>query len=255
MLADKAWAANGQLFFDIFQLDGFIGDVMTVNLCSKPFFEVERRKYRFRSLNASVSRFFKYGLSDGSPMIQIGNDGNLMPQPVPQTVSDEQGIAERYDWVIDFSRYNIGDKVWLVNVVEHNDGKKPSRDLSIADAIAGKSTDPCVGKFLEFRIFSNPRQPDQSEVPATLIPNPDLSAIPVARQRTFLFGSGASQPLPASDPAAFVLGAGNQPGPWGVRTDNGPMLNASFGRVSAAPHAGTREVWTLVNGGGGWGPP
>jgi len=89
----------------------------------------------------------------------------------------------------------------------------------------------------------------------TLIPNPDLSQIPVARQRTFVFGSGASQPLPANDPAAFVLGAGNQPGPWGVRTDNGPMLNASFGRVSAAPHAGSREVWTLVNGGGGWDHP
>ena len=32
---------------------------MTVNLAYKPFFEVERRKYRFRILNASVSRFFK----------------------------------------------------------------------------------------------------------------------------------------------------------------------------------------------------
>ena len=255
MFAEKAFDSTGQLYFDIFDFDGFLGDVMCVNLTYKPFFEVERRKYRFRILNASVSRFFAYGLSDGTPMIQIANDGNLLPVPVPQLVSDEQGIAERYDWVIDFSRYGIGDKVWLVNVVEHNDGKKPSRDLSIADAIAGKSTDPCVGKFLEFRIVRNPAQPDQSQVPATLIPNPDLSAIPVARQRTFLFGSGASQPLPASDPAAFVLGAGNQPGPWGVGTDGGHVLNASFGRISAAPHAGSREVWTLVNGGGGWDHP
>src|SRR6267142_2178044 len=255
MFAEKAFDSTGQLYFDIFDFDGFLGDVMCVNLTYKPFFEVERRKYRFRILNASVSRFFAYGLSDGSPMIQIANDGNLLPVPVPQLVSDEQGIAERYDWVIDFSRYSIGDKVWLVNVVEHNDGKKPTRDLSIADAIAGKSTDPCVGKFLEFRIVRNPAQPDQSQVPATLIPNPDLSAIPVARQRTFLFGSGASQPLPASDPAAFVLGAGNQPGPWGVGTDGGHVLNASFGRISAAPHAGSREVWTLVNGGGGWDHP
>ena len=111
MLADKAFDSNGQLFFDIFDFDGFLGDVMTVNLTYKPYFEVERRKYRFRILNASVSRFFKYGLSDGSPMIQIANDGNLLPHPVTQTVSDEQGIAERYDRVIDFSRYTIGDKV------------------------------------------------------------------------------------------------------------------------------------------------
>jgi len=255
MFNEKAFDSEGQLFMDIFQFDGFIGDVMCVNLTYRPYFEVEARKYRFRILNASVSRFFKYGLSDGSPMIQIANDGNLLPSPVSQTVSDEQGIAERYDWVIDFSRYKPGQKVWMVNVAEHNDGKKPANDLSIADALAGKSNDPCVGKFLEFRIVRYPATPDQSQVPTTMIPNPDLSAIPVTRERTFTFGSGASQPLSASDPAAFTTGAGGQTGPWGVRTDNGPMLNASFGRISAAPKFGTREVWTLQNGGGGWDHP
>jgi manganese oxidase len=255
MVNEKAFDANGQLFMDIFQFDGFLGDVMCVNLTYKPFFEVERRKYRFRILNASVSRFFKYGLSDGSQMIQIANDGNLLPSPVPQTVSDEQGIAERYDWVIDFSRYNIGDKVWMVNVAEHRSGKKPNADLTIAQALSGASLDPCVGKFMEFRIVRDPAQPDQSQVPAVMIPNPDLSNIPVSRERTFNFGSGASQPLPAGDPAAYSSGAGGQTGPWGVSTDKGPMLNASFGRISAAPKFGTREVWTLQNGGGGWDHP
>ena len=55
-----------------------------------------------------MSRFFKLALSDGSPMIQIANDGNLLPAPVALTQLDEQGIAERYDIVIDFSRYNVG---------------------------------------------------------------------------------------------------------------------------------------------------
>jgi FtsP/CotA-like multicopper oxidase with cupredoxin domain len=255
MLNEKAWDADGQLYMDIFQFDGFLGDRICCNLTYRPFFNVERRKYRFRILNASVSRFFKYGLSDGSPIIQIANDGNLLPHPVVQTVSDEQGIAERYDWVIDFSRYNVGDKVWMVNVAEHSDGKKPTRDLTVSDAVAGKSQDPCVGKFLEFRIFRNPATPDLSQVPATMIPNPDLSNIPVARERTFEFGSGASQPLSASDPAAFTTGAGGQTGPWGVRTDGGKTLNASFGRISAAPKFGTRETWTLKNLGGGWDHP
>jgi hypothetical protein len=97
MLSDKAFDSTGQLYFDIFDFDGFLGDVMTVNLAYRPYFEVEARKYRFRILNASVSRFFAYGLSDNSAMIQIANDGNLLPVPVTQTVSDEQGIAERYD--------------------------------------------------------------------------------------------------------------------------------------------------------------
>jgi FtsP/CotA-like multicopper oxidase with cupredoxin domain len=247
MLADKAFDQNGQLAMDIFDFDGFLGDVMTVNLTYRPFFEVERRKYRFRILNASVSRFFKIALSDGSTMIQIANDGNLFPNPVPLTQLDEQGIAERYDIVIDFSRYAINSKVWMVNLCEHQDGKRPAQDLTIAQALSGQSQDPCVGKFLEFRIVRDPASPDTSQVPATMIPNPDLSAIPVARQRTFLFGDGAGQDT--NDPVTTFFG------PWGIRTDNGDTLAADYGRISAAPSFGTREVWTLVNGGGGWDHP
>jgi manganese oxidase len=258
MFNEKAFDQNGQLFMDIFQFDGFLGDAMCVNLTYKPYFEVERRKYRFRILNASVSRFFKYALVDASgnaqPMIQIANDGNLLPSPVVLTASDEQGIAERYDWVIDFSQYSIGTKLWFVNLCEHSNGKKPLSDLTVAQALSGQSLDPCVGKFLEFRIVRDPAQPDQSQVPAVMIPNPDLSQIPVSRQRTFVFGSGASQPL-ADLEENFVTGAGGQKGPWGVSTDNGPMLNASFGRISAAPKFGTREIWTIQNGGGGWDHP
>ncbi|PYP91799.1 MAG: copper oxidase [Candidatus Angelobacter sp. Gp1-AA117] len=249
LLSDKAFDQTGQLYFDIFNFDGFLGDVMTVNLAFRPYFEVERRKYRFRILNASVSRFFKVALSDGSALIQIANDGNLLPHPVTLTQLDEQGIAERYDIVIDFSRYSIGNKVWMVNLCEHQDGKKPSKDLTIAQALSGTSLDPCVGKFLEFRIVRDPAQPDQSQVPDTMILNPDLSAIPVAAQRTFQFGSGAKQTT--NDPTSAYNGTGN----WGVSTDNLGMKKADFGRVSAAPKFGTREIWTLQNGGGGWDHP
>jgi manganese oxidase len=246
MLAEKAWDAQGQLAMDIFDFDGFLGDRMTVNLTYKPFFEVERRKYRFRILNASVSRFFKIALSDGSQMIQIANDGNLLPAPVPLTQLDEQGIAERYDIVIDFSRYSIGQKVWMVNLAEHQDGKRVADDLTLAEALSGNSQDPCVGKFLEFRIVRNPATPDVSQVPAVMIPNPDLSQVPLARTRTFEFGSGGQK---TNDPVTTFFG------PWGIKTDNGDSLNADFGRVSAAPRFGTREIWNLKNGGGGWDHP
>jgi FtsP/CotA-like multicopper oxidase with cupredoxin domain len=261
MLADKAFDASGQLYFDIFDFDGFLGDVMTVNLAFRPYFEVEHRKYRFRILNASVSRFFKLCCVDATgaavPIIQIANDGNLLPTPVTLTQLDEQGIAERYDIVIDFTanKAKVGDKFWLVNLCEHQDGKKPSADLSIADALAGKSNDPCIGKFLEFRIVRNPKTADKSVVPAQLIPNPDLSNIPVARTRVFEFNSGAQQNQSNPD-TCYQTGAGGQQGPWGVKTDNtGATLDACFGRISALPQYGTREVWTLQNGGGGWDHP
>src|SRR4029077_8672227 len=136
------------------------------------------------------------------------------------------------------------DKVWMVNLCEHQDGKKPAADRSLADALAGKSNDPCVGKILEFRITSNPAKPDLSQVPAQMIPNPDLSNVPVVRERTFEFGSGAKS---LTDP--------NDKDPWGVKTDGGTMLQADYGRVSAAPTPGTREIWTLKNGGAGWDHP
>jgi manganese oxidase len=251
MLADKAFDQDGQMYFDIFNFDGFLGDVMTVNLAFRPYFEVERRKYRFRILNASVSRFFKVALANASgasqPIIQIANDGNLFPSPVTLLALDEQGIAERYDIVIDFSTYNIGDKLHLVNLCEHQDGKKPAKDLTMAAALSGTSADPCVGRFLEFRIVRDPAKPDNSRVPAVMIPNPDLSSIPVVRERTFVFGDGGSQP--STDPnTAFI-------GPWAIGVDGGAKLNADYGRRSAAPQFGTREVWTLVNGGGGWDHP
>ena len=247
MLADKAWNADGQMQFDIFDLDGFLGDQMTVNLAWKPFFNVEPRKYRFRILNASVSRFFKLALSDGSPMIQIANDGNLLPGPVVQTQLDQMGIAERYDVVIDFSRYTQGTNVWMVNLAEHQDGRRVAKDLSLAEAQSGNSEDPCVGRFLEFRVVLSKSGEDKSQVPSVLIPNPDLSRIPVARERTFEFGRGASKNT--NDPVSSAFG------PWGVKVDGQDMLSADFGRVSAAPRFGTREVWTIKNGGGGWDHP
>ena len=258
MLADKAFDRDGQLTFDIFNFDGFLGDVMTTNLAYDPYFEVERRKYRFRILNASVARFFKVALANASgaaqPIIQIGNDGNLLPHPVTLLELDEQGIAERYDIVIDFSQYAVGDKLHLVNLADHFDpidgvlnGKKPAQDLTMAAALSGTSPDPCVGRFLEFRIVRNPAQPDTSQVPATLIPNPDLSQIPVARVRNFVFGRDAVQT--GSDPNTSSLGQ------WGIGTDGGIKLSADYGRLSAAPRFGTREVWNLINDGGGWDHP
>jgi FtsP/CotA-like multicopper oxidase with cupredoxin domain len=258
LLADKAFDPEGQLTYDIFNFDGFMGDVNTVNLIHDPYFEVERRKYRFRILNGSVARFYKLALANASgaaqPMIQIGNDGNLLPRPVTLLQTDEMGIAERYDIVIDFSQFAIGEKVHLVNLAEHYDpenvelnGKKVIQDLTLAEALSGTSLDPCVGRFLEFRVVRNPARPDVSRVPATLIPNPDLSTIPVARERTFVFGRDAKQTT--FDPDTSF------DGPWGIANGAGQTLAADFGRISAAPKFGTREVWHLVNDGGGWDHP
>ena len=44
-------------------------------------------------------------------MIQIANDGNLLPASrLRLTRLDQMGSAERFDIVIDFSRYRVGTK-------------------------------------------------------------------------------------------------------------------------------------------------
>ncbi len=266
MLSDKAFDQSGQLAMDILQFDGFLGDVMTVNLAYRPYFNVERRKYRFRILNASVSRFFKVALANTSgtaqPIYQIANDGNLLPRAIKLTELDEQGIAERYDIVIDFSKFAVGTKLHLVNLCEHQDGKLPAKDLTLAQALSGASPDPCVGRFMEFRVVCNAAYPDKSVVPGfsetyptgvtpptspMLIPNPDLSQIPVAAERTFEFNRGA---------AVTTSGDSAAPnGPWGIAYNSGGTLAADYARISSAPKVGTREIWHLKNGGGGWDHP
>jgi FtsP/CotA-like multicopper oxidase with cupredoxin domain len=252
MLADKAWDANHQLVFDIFDTDGFLGDIITVNGAYKPKFEVERRRYRFRILNGAVARFFKLALSDGTNFYQIANDGNLLPNRVTLSQTDFLGIAERYDIVIDFKQLHwpVGTSVYLVNLAEHENGLMPGRSVSISDANNGNSSDPGVGRILEFKIVREPAQTDNSQVPAQLIPNPILPA-QVARERVFEFEDDASQPSNDPDTA--------DEGRWGIGTGSGTrsvgsILAADFGRVSAQPGFGTRETWTL-KGGRGWDHP
>ena len=72
--------------------------------------EVEPRRYRFRVVNASNSRFFSLFFSDPAlpfstvamKFFQIGSDGGLLPQPVEVT-STMLAPAERADLIVDFS--------------------------------------------------------------------------------------------------------------------------------------------------------
>jgi manganese oxidase len=291
MFADKAWDKNGQLDMDTAQFDGFLGDQMTVNLCWKPFLEVYARKYRFRLLNGAVSRFFVFALSDSKEIVYIANDGNLLPTPVSSTTPqpgtgylpvgalDQLGVAERYDVVIDFSRYKTGATLYLVNLQEQTNGKlpDPANILTVAEAMKGDSLDPAVGPCLQFRVLGPPPVADQSVIPPTMIPNPTEPAI--TNSRTFQFSNSGEltqdHPVSTYDGNGTNGGNGYGLGSWSIATFNDDVrgtstvnicnmlgkpigngnddanckLLADFGRISAAPNYGTAETWTLINGG------
>src|SRR3954454_23786767 len=69
VFADKQFGPDGQVFFDPFTTDGFLGDLLTVNGKVQPYLEVEPRRYRFRLLSAGPSRFYALALrADGKDL-------------------------------------------------------------------------------------------------------------------------------------------------------------------------------------------
>jgi FtsP/CotA-like multicopper oxidase with cupredoxin domain len=266
VLAEKAWDSEGQLWFNPFNQTGFIGDVMTVNWLYKPYFEVRARRYRFRLLNGSVSRYFKLGLMDEAgqpvPFHMVANDGNLMEHSVYFENGElpTQGIAERYDIVIDFSKFKEGDKLYMVNLLQHKDGQATDQPIAMADIANGTyepttvddnsdgipdrwiNGDPVVGKFMEFRVKKR-KGKDRSMDPADyvagkqkMIPlhRPTEEEIANATHRSFEF-----ERQPTDDK------------PWVIETDGGKGFGMDPRRVSAAPskNSGGLEIWRLINSG------
>src|SRR5215216_4823202 len=97
-------------------MDGVLGDTILVNGAPWPVLEVSATKYRFRILNASNARRYELALEpeNRAPFIQIGSDGVLLgAHSHHRTIRIAQ--AERFDVVVDFSKYDVGTEVTLKN--------------------------------------------------------------------------------------------------------------------------------------------
>jgi len=266
---DAAFDRDGQLFFDIFAVDGFLGDVPLVNFAYAPFLEVLPRKYRFRILNGSVSRFWKLALADASgravPFQFIANDGNLVVNPIRLTTLDQQGNGERYDIVVDFSAFRPGDRIRLVNQLKmRDDGRGPDGSLSLSEALRGVSEDPVIGAILEFRVVA---QVESIDVPGFIhrSGDPDRSVVPnvlteqipvVAPVRTRVIEFGRSGGGDSRDPRTGQCTPDCPEGaqfPWSIEVNGEDAHTFNANRISLlVPKPGEIEHWTIVNGGGGW---
>lgn len=226
VFADKAFDSSGKIYFNPFDFDGFLGDKWTVNGVIQPYFRVAQRKYRFRMLDAGPARFYAFQLSNGDPlrlipMTLIATDGNLLPSPL--LVSEVSlGVANRRDVIIDFSPFPIGTELILENVLEQKNGRQPT----------GKHLNPGspVLKFIVDRAALGSDQ-DFSRVPDTLRQMPEMDlATAQQNQRQFLFS--------------------RKEGAW---TINNQIFNGDTPAFTVK--RGVPEIWTLVNGGGGWSHP
>lgn len=271
VFSDAACDRDGQYFFDIFNTDGFLGDMPLVNFAFAPFFEVLPRKYRFRILNASMSRFYKLGLfttgGKAVPFQMIANDGNLFPNPLTMNVLDQQGVAERFDIVVDFSRFKIGDRIEVVNLLRmRDDGRGPKEELSYPDAIRKASEDPVLGPMLEFRVVGSVKSVDvegvthyASGADTSRVPSALTEQIPIVtpvRERVVEFGrsGGGDSRGPGGEcnpdcPETATF-------PWTIKINGQAAHSMNANRISLLiPKPGEVEHWTYVNAGGGWDHP
>lgn len=87
----------------------------TVNGKVWPNLNVERRQYRFRMLNIINSNaFYNITFDNNMPFTIIGSDGGFLPEP--QVVQSFLiGITERADILVDFSQFEPGTKIVMLN--------------------------------------------------------------------------------------------------------------------------------------------
>jgi FtsP/CotA-like multicopper oxidase with cupredoxin domain len=189
-IADRQFDANNQIPY-VFDPNGVTGDKILVNGVYQPYLEAGDRKYRLRILNASNHRTYNLALSTGDSFTQIGTESGLLPAPVTQAQM-RIGPAERLDVVVDFAG-------------------KLGQDVYLNDTLTGK-------QLLKFKV--NQHVTDNSTIPATLRPLPDIGQPTVTRNWSF-------------DRTADH---------W---TINGLRFDPN--RVDAQPVLGTTEKWVFTN--------
>lgn len=137
----------------------FFGDTILVNGKVWPYLEVEPRKYRFRLLNGSNSRFYRlsFDFGQGDPnfkWIQIGTDGGFLEKPVElnQLIL---APAERADVILDFTDF-YGKEIIITN-----DAPTPFP--------MGDDPDPnTTGQIMKFKVTLPLEGTDTSTIPNTL---------------------------------------------------------------------------------------
>ncbi len=177
VMQDRIFNDDGSLFFasgdNPFSppRQGTFGDIILVNGVPFPFMRVLRRKYRFRLLCGSNSRFYQLALSTGEPFTMIGTDTGLMTHPVdvPDFIA---APAERYEFVIDFAKYPIGTKI----VLENHFPPGAFGDPTPAEKI---------NQIMRFDVVDDAHDP--SSVPADLVPPSDVDPTRSVRTRDWEF--------------------------------------------------------------------
>jgi FtsP/CotA-like multicopper oxidase with cupredoxin domain len=222
-LSDMMFAANGSQLYDDRQHSGLWGDVVLVNGRPWPVMKVKKRIYRFRFLNASLSRSYRPVTSPAAPMYMVGTDGGLAPKS--QNISQwRHGSAERYEILIDFSKFKTGQRIELQNLSNPN-----NRDFDNTNKImAFDVVDDAFDK----------NDPTALVVPTTLDAGNDvMKLVETAGMKV----------------RNIRVQRDDTTNEWNLNGETWhDVVDSGFQKVLANPNLGDTEVWEIENKSGGW---
>lgn len=114
IIQDRSFNSDGSFGYFNNMMDGAVGNYVLVNGAITPDLVVRQGKMRFRVLNSANARNFNLRLEDKNAFYQIASDGGLLEAPI---LTDNLFITpgERAEIIIDFSMYNKGDVIRLLN--------------------------------------------------------------------------------------------------------------------------------------------
>jgi FtsP/CotA-like multicopper oxidase with cupredoxin domain len=231
---DALFDRNCQTVFDLFNLDGILGDRFLANGAIQPYLNVKKCRYRFRLYAPGPSRWWEWSLWDGTnflPFWQIATDGNLLPNAV-QVTSVRIAVAERVDIIVDFSKIKA-NRIYFVNRAEQVNGRGPT----------GKTLSPGT-PVLQVNLTGSAMSDDNAD--------PSVGQVGAVGMKL--------RDLPEMDFAALQAKAAKLPSrTWRFeRGAGGWMVNGKFfdeNVVNAAIPMGSEEVWVIQNPGGSWRHP
>ncbi|XP_024995613.1 multicopper oxidase LPR2-like [Cynara cardunculus var. scolymus] len=189
----------------------YFGDAIVVNGKAWPYMTVRRRKYRFRIINASNARFFKFFFGNGLRFIHVASDSVYNDQSV-LTKEVLLGPSEIADVVVDFSKSKAN------SAILHNGAAYPYP--------GGDPADENNGKVMKF-IINHHREVDSSRVPKKLIeyPMPSLSEVTKTRYIAMYEYTSATD-----EPTHLYINALSYEDP-----------------VTEQPKVGSTEIWNVIN--------
>jgi bilirubin oxidase len=255
-----AGAAHGRRVSDIPPIwnPEFFGNAIMVNGRTWPYLEVEPRRYRFRLLNGSNSRFLvlRFNREDLS-FWQIGNDGGFLPAPV-ELKDLVLAPAERADVIVDFSRLKPGDEILLLNLGPDEPfmGFNPDGTLSDGEGGVLPAADPeTTGQVMKF-IVTELTSEDTSTPPAELkLPAvTDLGTADVTRPVT-LNEAMSETVFVVTDEEGNIVETATGGEPFGPRAAYLGILGTDGARVMLGwdepltenPELNATEIWEIYN--------